>query len=373
MLPTNDDHPQETTPRPIYLERLDESISLRRDSVELLEAVADELKKGEMAKSLRHLAGAIRSNLRAEEVLQDRELRNWLPWIVERRDENKDHSDTQFENREGLLERLTINRTRSHSQWLSLLYPFFLVLLFVLVFVLLSLTVIPVFAKMFREFGLRLPFPTRIVLGLSDSIQSRPIEFVCGVLLMLGVTVVAFRWLPRLINWGSRWSIVRFWTSGTSYHLDGMCRFLDILAAMRSLGASCEESINIAGKSCGNGLIEYFGSRLATEFQQRQNEGVRPVGEESKVAHYFPRLMLNALLLSESTASQQTDRKSDSSVSLLDHMSRWYRVRLQQRSSGLQSVVGPIVIVLIGILIGFVVIALFLPLISLVTSLSGGG
>ena len=134
-----------------------------------------------------------------------------------------------------------------------------------------------------------------------------------------------------------------------------MSRFTSALAELLSIEAPLPEALRIAGRSCKHRHFRVKAEQMA---DQLEFDGIAL--QQSPVAHNFPAVMIHALSFEP--------RKPN--TPLLRELARTYSERARTRVSWSTSFVGPISLIVIGLLVGFTVIALFMPLVSLVTSLS---
>lgn len=238
-----------------------------------------------------------------------------------------------------------------HQWWLTLAYPLVLAALALAVMLALSFFVIPEFANIFNEFDLQLPSLTQLILGTARWLVSWQ-----GLLTLALFTTLALfalnanRLLPRsTIAWLSDWIRPPF---GQRAAIARLARFLaDLLEA----GLSPPDALRIAGHCVQRARMRRAASRLATDLESgglRRRNDFRP---------------LSAAVWLALTAEMTNPAR----VHLLREISAAQAERVRVGLSWANGLVEPAAILLVGMVIGVVVVGLFLPLINLVSSLSG--
>ncbi len=235
--------------------------------------------------------------------------------------------------------------------WLTLAYPAFLGGLAVAVLVLLSVLVIPVFAEMFGEFGLSLPYLTLLVLSIAESIASGRVLITAGVVLVAGWLVcLAVRQLPaRLRNWcGDRFGLS--WGRATA-----LARFSQFAADLLEAELQPSQAVRLAGIATGNPPLCRAAERVANALES-STDFARPGN----------RRILTATILHALDA----DAAAPSRIRLLREISAGYAERARIRLSWTRGIIEPLAICVIGLIVGSTVLALFLPLVTLIHGLT---
>lgn len=344
----------ETMDRPEFYQRIDAALARRAKLANAIEAFADETKSRQIGKDVRELVIALRGDATTEQFVREGSKAVWLPLVL--RGFAADGANNDFKQ---ILSDVTFAEENRRSKWRTFAYPLVIFGSAILMFVFLSLTVIPTFEKMFREFELKLPLATQSVIAMSRPIREQPILTCLSILAGLAVAWGLrrlFHWIRRVTE--SNWFFGSL-STGSTGNVQAMARFTSTLAELLNIGASLQEAILIAGRSS-----------QSTQFRHASKVLSRDIGTSEKfrydstVAHNFPRLVVRAL---------EAGPNGGPSIALLRQVSAIYFDRVRLRFSWSEGFLAPLSIVGIGLCIGYVVIALFMPLISLVTSLSGPG
>jgi type IV pilus assembly protein PilC len=215
--------------------------------------------------------------------------------------------------------------------------------------------VIPAFAEMFKEIGLQLPLMTQILLGISD--------FVRDYFLLLLLLPFVFWGIYRGIvsNARGRFLMDKFKLNmplfGTIIKKSTISRFCRTLGTLISSGVPILEALAIIKETTGNDVVtkavdDVYGSI-------REGESIaRPMGASG----VFDDIIVNMVDIGEETG--ELDK-------MLMKVADNYDDDVDIAVESLTSIMEPVLIVFMGGAIGFIVIALFLPLIDLIKGLGG--
>jgi type IV pilus assembly protein PilC len=234
----------------------------------------------------------------------------------------------------------------------ELSYPLILMVLALLLLGWMLGTIVPVYEKMFLEFGLMLPRPTMALIQIGRFARIQPIAFVVAFVIVISAIVSAWIGLSGLLHRLQVIPSIGFLMAGSHRNLSSMVRWISTLAELLSIGAPLPKAVEIAGVASQSVYYQRQSNQLARQLLESK-EGV--AGREAAVA--FPATVQQALV-------------GTPNIAVLRRMAEIYTDRLRNRKSRGYGFLGPVVIMLIGLLIGFMVIALFVPLISLISALS---
>ncbi|HUP82420.1 MAG TPA: type II secretion system F family protein [Pirellula sp.] len=338
--------------RPDFYQRIDAALERRHKLASAIEALSEETKSRRIATDVHDLLCALRGGATTELFVQDGSKAVWLPLIL--RGVSSSVSTVEFKQ---IMSDVTFATENRKSRWRSFAYPLVVFGIAILVFVLISVMVLPTFQNMFREFGLRLPLATRSLLEISNQINERPVVFCLS---LLGVMLAAWglrRFVLLCMRYTDTTWLFGSLTAGNTESVKAMGRFTSTLAELLNVGAPLNEAILIAGRASQN-----LRFRNASEILSRDIGSSEKFSYESTVAHNFPALVAHAL---------EAGPNGGPSIALLRQVSAIYIDRVRHRFSWSAGFLAPLSIVGIGLCVGFVVIAIFLPLVSLITSLSG--
>ena len=239
-----------------------------------------------------------------------------------------------------------------HRQWwLTLAYPALLAGLAAAVLTALSIIVIPTFRDIFAGFGLQVPVFTKVILTAADWIASGRILIAAVVLIAVAALLVrSVRLLPVSVrNWFSDHCGVRFGRA------TAIARFSQFTADLLEAELDTPQAIRLAGIATGNSPIRRAAWRVAGDLQSG-GDFARPASRSILTA-----TVLHALGCDASPAAR---------IRLLREISACYAHRARIRLSWTRGVIEPLAICAIGLVVGATVLAMFLPLFSLIQGLS---
>ena len=339
------------TQRPEFYQRIDAALERRNKLASAIEALSEETESRRVSKDVRELVSALRSGVTTEQFVEEGSKAVWLPLIL--RAVSSSASTVEFAQ---IMSDVTFATENRKSQWRSFTYPLMVFGSAILVFVFLSVTVLPTFRTMFSESQLRLPGMSTLVFSISDQINNHTGTF-CLTLVGFVLAGFLFRWLIMLcLRHAETTWLLGSLTAGNTESVKAMGRFTSTLAALLGVGAPLSEAILISGRAGQNLRLRNASEKLASDIGSSEKFSL-----ESTVAHGFPSLVIHAL---------EAGPNGGPSIALLRQVSVNYFNRVQQRFSWASGVVAPLWIIGVGLCVGFVVLSVFMPLVQLITSLT---
>ena len=218
------------------------------------------------------------------------------------------------------------------------------------------LFIIPVFAKVFADFGGQLPLPTRIVVGLSELLKSTWWAFVAlGVGLAMGIRRYYRTEGGRRVIDGF---LLRAPIIGDVLRKTAIARFTRTLGTMIASGVPILAGLEVTAKTAGNKIIEE--AVMAARSGIREGETIAAPLAKSDA---FPPMVVQMIAVGEETGALDT---------MLDRIANFYDEEVNSAVEALTSVIEPIMIVVMGVMVGGMVIAMYLPMFKLVNVVAGG-
>jgi type IV pilus assembly protein PilC len=233
----------------------------------------------------------------------------------------------------------------------SLFYPAFVSLLALAITAFLVVFVVPKFKEIFNSLGGQLPLPTMLLLGLSDIMRKYFVLEVVGIVLL----VVAFR--VYISTPGGR-----MWFDQLTLHLPivgklmqkvVIARFARTLATLVKSGVPILSSLEIVAKTAGNKIVER--AVLKARSSIKEGENIADPLASSKV---FPAMVTRMISVGEKTGELEK---------MLSKIADFYENEVDAAVTALTSLIEPLVIAILGVVIGGIVIALFMPVFKLPT------
>ncbi len=234
----------------------------------------------------------------------------------------------------------------------AMIYPAIIVSVAVLVVIILMIFVIPVFETMFKSAGQSLPLPTLIVLTMSKFIKKYIIVFIPAAILF----VFLFR---RFYKTESGKTIVDRLTLkvpvfGMLLKKVAVARFARTLGTLVSSGVPILDGLQIVSRTAGNRVIET--AIMDARASIREGETIaEPLGR----SNIFPPMVIQMISVGESTGALD---------SMLSKIADFYDDEVDVAVSNLTSLLEPFLMVFLGVVIGGVVIAMYLPIFQMASA-----
>jgi type IV pilus assembly protein PilC len=237
----------------------------------------------------------------------------------------------------------------------AMVYPSTIIAVALIVTVVLLLYVIPIFAKMFQDFGASLPAPTAMVLRISALTQKYFLVFVAFIFL-LGA---AFRWYIRRDSGRRNFDrlLLRLPVIGSLLQRIAVARFSRTLGTMVSSGVPILESMDIVAKTAGNKIIEE--AIISARGSISEGKTIAEPLAESKV---FPPMVTQMVAVGEATGALDV---------MLNKIADFYDDEVDSAVEALTSLLEPMLMIFLGVVIGGLVIAMYLPVFKLAGVVGG--
>jgi type IV pilus assembly protein PilC len=233
----------------------------------------------------------------------------------------------------------------------ALLYPIIVSCIAFLITFLLILKVIPVFKGIFDSFGAPLPMATAFLISLSDFLsQYLPFEIMAA----LGGGIFLKKYIrtpPGRKQWDhAKLNMPIF---GPIFRKVAVSKFTRTFSTLVKSGVPILTSLEIVGKTSGNTVIEE--AVLSVRSSIREGECIADPLGKSKV---FPPMVIRMIAVGE---------KSGELEKMLTKVADFYDEQVDAAVKGLTSLIEPLIIAFVGLVIGGIVIAMFLPIFKLTT------
>jgi type IV pilus assembly protein PilC len=256
-----------------------------------------------------------------------------------------------------ILQRLSVyieKAVKLRSQVRSaLIYPVAVIVIAAIVVAVILLKVIPTFAALFTSLGAELPFPTRMVIGASNFLARYFIFFVIGI----AVCVYAIRRYYRTYR-GRRvidGFLLKVPVLGMILRKIAVARFCRTLATLTSSGVPILESLDITARTAGNAIVE--DAVLET---RKSVEGGKTIVEPLKDSNVFPNMVVQMIGVGEQTGALDA---------MLNKIADFYEDEVDAAVNGLVKLMEPVMIFILGVIIGGIVIAMYLPMFTLINKI----
>jgi type IV pilus assembly protein PilC len=237
----------------------------------------------------------------------------------------------------------------------ALMYPTAVTVVAIGITTFLLVKVIPVFKDVYSGFGAKLPAPTEVLMDISDLVRH------WFVLLLILAGAAIWGWLSFIKTKSGR----EFWDArriklpifGGIAHKICLARFTRTLASLIRSGVPILEVLQIVSQTVGNVVMEKAIKTAMGDIER--GEGISAALGKNPI---FPSMIIRML-----SAGEQTGKIDE----MLERVSNFLDGEIEATLSGLMSLLEPIMIVVLGVLIGGMVICMFLPIFNLANIVSG--
>ena len=242
----------------------------------------------------------------------------------------------------------------------AMIYPAAVVVLAIAAVAVIMVVVIPQFQNIFIGLlgpGEQLPLPTRIVVGISSFLAG------WGGLVIL-ITIIALAVGIRFYyktNSGEKnidWTLLKLPILGDIFRKIAVARFSRTLSTLLSSGVPILQSLDITAKTAGNVIVEEAITKVRVGVE-RGESFVDPL----KATEVFPHMVAQMIGIGEQTGALDA---------MLGKIADFYEAEVDSAIANLLTLIEPILIGFLGVTIGSIVIAMYLPLFTLIGKLSQG-
>jgi type IV pilus assembly protein PilC len=234
----------------------------------------------------------------------------------------------------------------------AMIYPAVIMTVAALCIIVLLLFVIPVFESMFASVGQALPLPTRIVIGAS--------RFLKSYWWVVGAAAVGLFFLFKRYYASSSGKLVidrlmlRMPVLGDVLRKSAVSRFTRTLGTLISSGVSILEGLEITAKTAGNRVIQ--DAIMQSRASIAGGDTIAQPLQKSKV---FPPMVISMIAVGEQTGGLDE---------MLSKIADFYDEEVDAAVSNLLSLLEPIMIVFLGVVVGGMVVAMYLPIFDMINA-----
>src|SRR5881409_2456271 len=237
----------------------------------------------------------------------------------------------------------------------AMIYPVAVISIACIVVAVILWKVIPVFAALFKGLGAQLPMPTQIVIGLSNFI----VDYWWLIGIIIGGTVYSLRRYHETYK-GKRvidGFLLKMPILGLLLRKIAVARFCRTLSTLTSSGVPILDGLNITAKTAGNSIVE--DAIMVTRKSIERGETIAVPLKETRV---FPPMVVQMIGVGEATGALDT---------MLAKIADFYEEEVDVAVGGLLTLLEPVMIALLGGIVGGIVIAMYMPIFSLISKLTG--
>jgi type IV pilus assembly protein PilC len=235
----------------------------------------------------------------------------------------------------------------------ALIYPTAVIVIAAGVVFIILWKVIPVFAQLFSGLGGEMPFLTRMVIGASNFV-GRYFIFIFGVLFAAFIAVQRYHktYRGRRVIDGA---MLKIPIIGMLLRKIAVARFCRTLATLTASGVPILDGLEITAKTSGNAIIE--DAVMAVRKSVEEGKTISEPLAETKV---FPPMVVQMINVGEQTGALDQ---------MLSKIADFYEDEVDTAVSGLMKLIEPLMITVLGAVIGTIVAAMYLPLYSILSQI----
>jgi type IV pilus assembly protein PilC len=237
----------------------------------------------------------------------------------------------------------------------AMTYPATIVGIALVVIAVILIFVIPAFEKMFQDFGGALPLPTQIVIKLSNFIQ----DYFLLIIVAIFILIFAFKKIYNsqkgrelFDNWALKLPIF-----GILIRKVAVAKFARTMSTMISSGVPILDGLEIVRKTAGNKTVE----KAIANVRQSISEG-RTIAEPLKASGVFPPMVCQMIEVGEQAGALDT---------MLSKIADFYDDEVDESVNALTSMMEPLLMLFLGVTVGGLVIAMYLPIFKLAGTVGG--
>jgi type IV pilus assembly protein PilC len=237
----------------------------------------------------------------------------------------------------------------------AMMYPIAVIVIATLVVGVILWKVIPTFASLFAGLGADLPLPTRVVIAMSNGL----VRF--GPFVIAGIVAAVFGFRAYYHTVGGRKAVdatmLKMPIFGLLLRKIAVARFCRTLSTLLASGVSILEALDITARTSGNATVE--DAILVTRKSIERGETIAQPLRETAV---FPPMVVQMIGVGEATGALDT---------MLAKIADFYEEEVDVAVAGLLTLLEPVMIALLGGIVGGIVIAMYMPIFSLISKLTG--
>ena len=230
----------------------------------------------------------------------------------------------------------------------AMVYPILIMTFAFTVLIALVAFLVPVFEKIFKDFGGQLPAITKVTVWMSHMVTGR-----WYVLIAVAVGIVtAFRKWKKSERGRVQWDVLKLkfpLKIGDIVQKVALARFSRTFSGLIAAGVPMLEAIEITGKTSGNCVVE----RAMGDVRASVKKGGTLSAPMRQVPEAFPAMVVQMIAVGEETGALET---------MLTKVADFYEEQVNAAIKALTSILEPVMILFVGAIVGFIVIAMYMPL-----------
>lgn len=320
--------------------------------LQALQVVAESLKKPAMVALVQHMMSDVSSGASFSDAL------NRHPKHFDRLFVNLVSAGEQSGALDQMLDRIATYKEKVESLKArvkkALWYPTAVMTIGIAVTMLLLIKVVPEFESMFQSFGAELPALTQLTVNLSELAQRYWLAALGAVMAALLLLKISIQRSPS-VAYRMHALLLRLPILGDIMHKSAIARFSRTLATTFASGVPLVEGLDTAAGATGNKVYE----RAVVQTRKDVATG-QQLHFAMRMTNRFPPLAIQMVSIGEEAGSLDA---------MLNRVADYYEEEVDNKVDALASLMEPIIIVVLGVLVGGVVVSMYLPIFDLGSAL----
>lgn len=230
------------------------------------------------------------------------------------------------------------------------IYPISVILFSVVILLAMLIFLVPIFEGFFPE-NIEIPSITKAIIFLSHSIRGFWYIWLLAILFIVSIVYIFFK-----TDKGST-VLEKIWFQtpafGSLYHKTIIARFARTFSTLFASGIPVIQALETSGKSTGSKLLDQAILKSIVEIEEGKK-----IGESFEQREIFPPIVSHMISVGEETGSLP---------SLLDKIAEFYEDEVATISKTISSMIEPILLILVGVVVGIMLVSLYLPIFSIIT------
>jgi type IV pilus assembly protein PilC len=241
----------------------------------------------------------------------------------------------------------------------AMMYPIVITVVSVFAIAALLIFVIPTFTKMFESSGAKLPGATQLVVNMSNFLKT-PIKIIPVVCLLglVGFAFARYRGTPE-----GRYNVDKFTLKlpvmGNLARKSSVAQFSRTLGTLLTSGVSILEALDITAKTADNMVIR----RALQSMIGAISEG-KTMTEPMKATGVFPPMVIQMVAVGEESGGLDQ---------MLTKIADFYDEEVNAAVETLTSIMEPLIIVILAVIVGFTLVAMYMPMFDMINTVGSGG
>ena len=236
----------------------------------------------------------------------------------------------------------------------AMTYPIVTLIIAVVVLAVILVFVIPVFEEMFADFGGELPVPTQIVVAMSDMVKSKIVYIIIG-LFLFTIAFKKFHGTEKGREFVDK-MLLKIPVFGDLLRKVAVAKFTRTMGTMLASGVAILEALDIVAKTAGNKTVE----KAIYSVRKGIAEG-RTMADPLAQSGVFPSMVCQMISVGESTGALDA---------MLGKIADFYDEEVDQAVENLTALIEPFMLVFLGVTIGGLVVAMYLPIFKMAGAIS---